>query len=183
MRKNNHLGRFVVLLIQLLVSTGPATGFAIVALHPHNHHPSSNMVNFHGHISLRLSARRGISESKIQLSEPPPDPNKLLNLQQLEEKAQLLIDWWRGKSNVFCITGAGLSTESGIPDYRGHEGSYHRGHKPVIHQQYMESEYQRQRYWGRSMIGWSKFNDAKPNVSFFCTLSIRFLINFCNLSP
>eukprot|EP00546_Thalassionema_frauenfeldii_P020532 CAMPEP_0178903780 /NCGR_PEP_ID=MMETSP0786-20121207/5340_1 /TAXON_ID=186022 /ORGANISM="Thalassionema frauenfeldii, Strain CCMP 1798" /LENGTH=359 /DNA_ID=CAMNT_0020575175 /DNA_START=181 /DNA_END=1260 /DNA_ORIENTATION=- len=120
------------------------------------------MVNLHGHISLRLT-RRGISESKVRLPEPPPDPNKLLSEEQVEEKAQQLVDWWRGKSNVFCITGAGLSTESGIPDYRGHEGSYHRGHKPVIHQQYMESEYQRQRYWGRSMIGWSKFSDAKPN--------------------
>lgn len=38
-----------------------------------------------------------------------------------------LIDWWQGKQNVLCITGAGLSTESGLADYRGHTGSYHRG--------------------------------------------------------
>lgn len=48
---------------------------------------------------------------------------------------------------------------------RGSNGSYHRGHKPIIHQQFMDSDYQRQRYWGRSMVGWSKFDSAQPNVS------------------
>jgi hypothetical protein len=38
-----------------------------------------------------------------------------------------LLRWWEGKKNVLCMTGAGLSTESGLADYRGHNGSYHRG--------------------------------------------------------
>lgn len=162
---NRNLGRFLlILLFHFWVKIYPTViAFTSVV---NLQQPSKRMVNLHGHIAIRLT-RRGTSESKIRLPEPPPDPNKLLSAEQVEEKAQQLVDWWRGKSNVFCITGAGLSTESGIPDYRGHEGSYHRGHKPMIHQQYMESAYQRQRYWGRSMIGWSKFSDAKPNVSFF----------------
>lgn len=98
-----------------------------------------------------------------QVTERPPDPNSLLSSEQLEEKADLLLDWWRGKDNILCITGAGLSTDSGIPDYRGNNGSYHRGHKPIIHQQYMDSEYQRKRYWGRSMVGWKGFDLAMPN--------------------
>lgn len=96
---------------------------------------------------------------------PPPDPNNLLDSAQLEEQVLKLLDWWRGKENILGITGAGLSTDSGIPDYRGSNGSYHRGHKPIIHQQYMDSEYQRKRYWGRSMVGWKGFDLAQPNVS------------------
>ncbi len=75
------------------------------------------------------------------------------------------MNWFDGKRNVLCITGAGLSTDSGLPDYRGHGGSYHNGHKPMIHDQFMSSNSMRQRYWGRAMIGWRKFASATPNVS------------------
>ena len=110
-----------------------------------------------------------------QVTERPPDPRSLSDPLQLEMHASKLIDWWQGKENVLCITGAGLSTDSGIPDYRGNNGSYHRGHKPMIHQQYMESEYQRKRYWGRSMVGWKGFDQAQPNV--------RFALFWCTVAP
>ena len=124
---------------------------------------SPAMVSLHGRTTL--IARRGVSAAGINnLGERPPDPTTLLSTSELEKKASILLDWWEGRKNVFCVTGAGLSTESGIPDYRGNNGSYHRGHKPMIHQQYMESEFQRKRYWGRSMVGWKGFDLAKPNV-------------------
>ena len=124
---------------------------------------SPAMASLHGRTTL--IARRGVSASGINnLGERPPDPTTLLSTSELEKKASILLDWWEGRKNVFCVTGAGLSTESGIPDYRGNNGSYHRGHKPMIHQQYMESEFQRKRYWGRSMVGWKGFDLAKPNV-------------------
>jgi NAD-dependent deacetylase sirtuin 4 len=73
-------------------------------------------------------------------------------------------EWLVTKKNILCLTGAGISTSSGIPDYRGHDGSYQKGHKPMIHDQFMNSASMRQRYWGRSMIGWRDFARAAPNV-------------------
>lgn len=122
------------------------------------------MVTFRGDVHLRV-VRGGMSSSMHRLfGERPPDPNSFLNPMQLEEKADMLLEWWQGKKNVFALTGAGMSTDSGIPDYRGNNGSYHLGHKPMIHQEYMESEFQRKRYWGRSMVGWKGFDLAEPNV-------------------
>jgi len=114
--------------------------------------------------TLGLSARiTGLPQAQEE-HQRPPDPQSLFSSQEeLEAPVGRLLDFWRDKQNIFCITGAGLSTESGIPDYRGNNGSYHRGHKPMIHQQYMESEYQRKRYWGRSMVGWKGFDGALSN--------------------
>jgi len=83
------------------------------------------------------------------------------------------MEWLEGKQNVLCITGAGLSTESGLADYRGNNGSYHRGHKPMIHDQFMGSEYQRQRYWGRGMVGWRNFDTAQPNDGHYALASLE----------
>ena len=63
-----------------------------------------------------------------------------------------------------ALTGAGLSTESGIPDYRSPNGSYSKGHKPVTHQEFVSDEYKRSRYWGRSLVGFERFHAARPNA-------------------
>jgi NAD-dependent deacetylase sirtuin 4 len=51
----------------------------------------------------------------------------------------------------------------GVPDYRGPEGSYKLGHKPIVHDDFMSKEASRKRYWARSMMGWKEFAEAKPN--------------------
>ncbi|MGC2998045.1 NAD-dependent protein deacetylase [Streptomyces sp. G35A] len=64
---------------------------------------------------------------------------------------------------VLVLSGAGLSTESGIPDYRGEGGSLSR-HTPMTYQDFTASARARRRYWARSHLGWRVFGRARPNA-------------------
>jgi NAD-dependent deacetylase sirtuin 4 len=104
------------------------------------------------------------SSHRILPLERPQHPNDISEASYVKNQAEILRDWMSNKQSILCLTGAGMSTESGIPDYRGNNGSYHRGHKPIIHHEFMSSEQQRKRYWGRSLVGYSPFANAKPNL-------------------
>jgi NAD-dependent SIR2 family protein deacetylase len=71
-----------------------------------------------------------------------------------------LVDLLRG-GNVTLLSGAGLSTESGIPDYRGPDGK--RRVTPMTYGEFVASPANRQRYWARSFVGWRRFASAGPN--------------------
>ena len=63
---------------------------------------------------------------------------------------------------LFVLTGAGCSTDSGIPDYRDADGQWKRT-PPVTYQAFMGEPGTRQRYWARSLLGWPRFGQARPN--------------------
>ena len=64
---------------------------------------------------------------------------------------------------VAVLSGAGLSTESGIPDYRGATGSLRR-HRPMTYEDFVHSTDGRRRYWARSHLGWRTITRARPNA-------------------
>jgi NAD-dependent SIR2 family protein deacetylase len=64
---------------------------------------------------------------------------------------------------VVVLSGAGLSTESGIPDYRGPTGALRRA-LPMSFQAFLESPAARRRYWARSYLGWRQLSTAAPNA-------------------
>jgi NAD-dependent SIR2 family protein deacetylase len=63
---------------------------------------------------------------------------------------------------VVVLSGAGLSTDSGIPDYRGPSGTQRR-HSPMTYQAFVGSGHARRRYWARSYLGWRQIAGAQPN--------------------
>ncbi|MGW1030689.1 NAD-dependent protein deacetylase [Streptomyces antibioticus] len=68
-----------------------------------------------------------------------------------------------GGGGLLVLSGAGISTESGIPDYRGEGGSLSR-HTPMTYQDFTASAHARRRYWARSHLGWRTFGRALPNA-------------------
>jgi NAD-dependent deacetylase sirtuin 4 len=90
-----------------------------------------------------------MSEQLLPTREPVPSASTL---------AELL----RGR-RVAVLAGAGCSTESGIPDYRG-PGSNGR-HRPMQYREFVSDAAARKRYWARSTVGWSKVAGARPNAA------------------
>jgi NAD-dependent SIR2 family protein deacetylase len=81
-----------------------------------------------------------------------------------DDNAARLAAWLAEHARVTIITGAGVSTASGIPDYRDAQGRWKR-HKPIQHSEFVNSAAARRRYWARSMIGWRHVDAAKPNAA------------------
>ncbi|XP_071736272.1 NAD-dependent protein deacylase SRT2-like [Rutidosis leptorrhynchoides] len=79
-----------------------------------------------------------------------------------QKDVNLLSEFFDRSKNLVVLTGAGISTECGIPDYRSPGGAYNTGYKPMIHQEFMGSSRVRSRYWAKHYESWKKFSEAKP---------------------
>jgi NAD-dependent SIR2 family protein deacetylase len=66
------------------------------------------------------------------------------------------------RGGTAALTGAGISTESGIPDYRGPESSK-RKRTPVLYGEFVSDPLARKRYWVRSAVGWPRMRGSRPN--------------------
>ena len=75
-----------------------------------------------------------------------------------------LVDLVRASERLVVLTGAGCSTESGIPDYRSPGGAWTR-HKPIQYSAFVRSAEVRRLYWARSFRGWPRFEAARPNAA------------------
>jgi NAD-dependent SIR2 family protein deacetylase len=78
--------------------------------------------------------------------------------------AAALADFVGRHRTLFVLTGAGCSTDSGIPDYRDASGEWKRP-SPVTYQAFMGDEATRRRYWARSLVGWPTMAGARPGAA------------------
>ncbi len=77
---------------------------------------------------------------------------------------EALVRFVKRAPRLFVLTGAGCSTESGIPDYRDDEGAWKR-REPIRYAEFVRSATSRRRYWARSMVGFPAMARAKPSAS------------------
>lgn len=112
--------------------------------------------------SLRTTPTRRASTVPVSVSAFVPvstaiDARSLQRLQGFVSRARRL----------FVISGAGVSTESGIPDYRSEGvGLYARtDRRPMQHAEFVRSAKSRQRYWARNFVGWPLFSSKEPNAA------------------
>src|SRR5947209_94214 len=75
-----------------------------------------------------------------------------------------LLEHLRRASKILAFTGAGISTGSGIPDFRGPDGVWKR-RQPVYFQDFMNSEAARIEHWEYKLEGWPAFRAAQPNAT------------------
>ncbi|MDX1499669.1 MAG: NAD-dependent protein deacetylase [Woeseiaceae bacterium] len=69
-----------------------------------------------------------------------------------------------GHDTLAVLSGAGVSTASGIPDYRDRDGAWKQS-QPIQYGDFVTSAEARRRYWSRSFIGWRRFSGAAPNAA------------------
>lgn len=86
-------------------------------------------------------------------------------VQASEEDLSRLHDFVINSRRLFILTGAGISTESGIRDYRSEGTGLYAisDQRPILHDDFLKKPLRRHRYWARNFAGWPIFSSKKPN--------------------
>ncbi|XP_047962460.1 NAD-dependent protein deacylase SRT2 isoform X2 [Salvia hispanica] len=136
------------------------------------------MISFRGSLSFVRTYRITPTGAAMENKELPlnylKDKMMVPNANPPGDKdVNLLSQFFERSSKLVVLTGAGISTESGIPDYRSPNGAYSTGFRPITHQEFMRSSRARRRYWARSFAGWRKFTTAQPGPAHIALASLE----------
>ncbi|MBT8087828.1 MAG: NAD-dependent protein deacetylase [Gammaproteobacteria bacterium] len=83
-----------------------------------------------------------------------------------------LVDFLDRHESLVVVSGAGVSTASGIPDYRDRNGDWKHA-EPIRYQEFVRDVDYRRRYWARSYVGWQRFRAAEPNAAHFALAELE----------
>lgn len=85
---------------------------------------------------------------------------------------QSLVGFIREHSRLIVLTGAGCSTDSGIPEYRDDDGNW-KHQPPMQFAEFVNDEGKRRRYWAQSFAGWHRISNAKPNAAHYAIAELE----------
>lgn len=87
-------------------------------------------------------------------------------------KSKSLANFLAASQSLTVLSGAGVSTASGIPDYRDRNGNWKHAN-PIQYQDFVSKPESRKRYWARSYIGWRRFSKAQPNIAHYALADLE----------
>ncbi len=91
---------------------------------------------------------------------------------RMEQQSRQLADFLAENGSVAVVSGAGVSTSSGIPDYRDRNGDWKHA-EPIQFTDFVNNPHARKRYWARSYVGWQRFSGARPNAAHFALAGLE----------